>query len=71
MATVVIDQFPDEIKAKNKIIYQEWIILQEAIFWYDDIIWKKTNDLLKKSNLEYKKWNFIDWKDLYMKIMAK
>jgi hypothetical protein len=32
MATVVIDQFPDEIKAKNKIIYQEWIILQEAIF---------------------------------------
>ncbi len=68
MTTVVINNFPDEIKVKNKITYQELLDIQEKIYWYDDI-WKETNAILKKSSLEYDNKDVIDGWILYSKIM--
>jgi hypothetical protein len=41
------------------------------MFWYDEFVWEETNDLLRKSNSEYYKWEIFEWEDVFREIMKR
>lgn len=70
MNTITITWIPEALSVKNTLTYQEFIGLVEELFWYEDVIWPKTLKKMDISYEQYKKWDFIDWDEIYKKIMS-